>query len=202
MEYCPICLCSFTNAYVTDCGHEFCAHCLFSLIRKTRSCPSCRSKVKLCTPQEDINDCIALSYSGVTFHASAMLLKDIIALFGISNQHRCKLIHKGKVLEPEEHLGELARRRTTVLLLLSTPTTTPHRPWSVLETAASRLSHFMLLLFALLIELLGPILPPIQLFFTSLFTINVNKPQKMKQHQSTAGAISPTSQDLEERRRQ
>jgi hypothetical protein len=174
LSSCPICLGNLHNPYATDCGHVFCAHCLFALVQNTsRSCPSCRHSLKTCTPyqgRDNKDDHVKLNMSGVVFHVPSTT--SLSSLFGLSDQQRLKLIHKGKVISQDslEDLRELAKKKASLMMLL-TAKPQPGPRWSlraVLEYGIRKLSHLTLHFMALLARFMSPILPPIKLFIDSL----------------------------------
>lgn len=63
-------------------------------------------------------------------------------------------------------MQELARKKATVLMILSTPLA--RRKGELLEAVLRRLHLFFLLVLALLNKLIAPIVPPIKLLILSL----------------------------------
>ena len=173
---CPVCLGSLVNPYVTGCDHAFCARCLFTIIQSStsRSCPSCRSPLKICTPQGSHiqDDHIKLNVLGVAVHVVPSSTSSLTCLFGISDRiHHLKLIYHGKLIHHEDSnaLIELAKKKATLLLLLSTPLAqSKGPPGAILEAVLKRLRPLLSLMIALLTKLLAPIWPPLKLFFDSL----------------------------------
>ena len=44
---CPICLGIINDKYTTQCGHNFCKHCLDEWLINHTTCPMCRTKLKI-----------------------------------------------------------------------------------------------------------------------------------------------------------